>query len=491
MPKNSILAIIGWFLALSPEVVAEVTERDFFPLHFGREITDSSGTRIDEDWLWPFGRFEQDTGKETWSGAARPLFSWGGDFEDERFFRVLPPIGLFNWSDDEIDRRIQPFWYYRWKVFGDGSEKLNATLFPFFSWDRDRDDPSRQYSIFYGHILNKYGVDEAEYWMLPLYLKTRRGEFVNRNFLVPIFGFGSGGGGSNFRIWPLYGHKIVPGKKDSLFILWPFYGHSMAYDEEGDIVETWGSFPLYTKIESPRRHGWSFLWPFFESQSVNRPRRQYEKRALPFPFNQRITDTRLDANGNRIGGQDTRIYFPFYGHIQKDSERRRLDAEYWSPLFWRIDKSRTERFSSSERILFPFVWLKTTDWVSRSYPSHDFKLWPLWNYQEPEEGGHHFRLFDPFWFRRGKDMDRHYSVLYTLYERERDRYGYGYDHFLGKSIYHAEYEDYSRTNILHLIQFFDTPQDGRGLSLARGLIGWSATDAGSQWRLFWLRFGGR
>ena len=87
-------------------------------------------------------------------------------------------------------------------------------------------------------------------------------------------------------------------------------------------------------------------------------------------------------------------------------------------------------------------------------------------------------------------MDRHYSFLYTLFERERDYEGYGYDHLLGKSIYHARYEGYSRTNILHVLQFFDTPKDGRGWSVGRGLLGRSVTDRGVRWRVFWLGFGG-
>jgi hypothetical protein len=91
-------------------------------------------------------------------------------------------------------------------------------------------------------------------------------------------------------------------------------------------------------------------------------------------------------------------------------------------------------------------------------------------------------------------MDRHYAFLYTLFEHERDKDGFGYDHFFGKAIYHAQYPDYSRTNILHLVQFFDTPEEGWGWSLGRGLFSWSKVEVDGEertrWKLFWIPFGG-
>jgi len=473
----------------SPLAWAGVTEEDYFPIFFNRTIADSSGAHVEEDWVWPFGRFDRNDEKRKWAGALRPILSWGGDFEDERFYRILPPLGLFNRSSRVVDYRIQPLWYYSCESLGDGEESWSNRLFPFFTIDNDREEPSVNYSLLYGHTFNRFGVDELEYWLFPLALKTRSRDFVNWSLLVPFLGYGYGGKGSNVRFWPFYGHQVVPGQKATKFIAWPFYGHQLAYDEEGDLVETWGCLPLYVKIDSPRRTGWSFLWPFFEKSHVDSPRRRYEKLSAPYPFYHEVQDTRLDKDGKRNGGENTRTYFPFYGHVDKEDRARRLDAECWTPLLWRIDREKAGKYASSQRIFFPFVWLKTTRWSTTLKTAHGLKLWPFFNYEESERGGHHLRVFDPFWLRRERDMDRHYSVLYTVYERERDERGYGFDQILGKAMYACRYADYSRTNILHLIQAFDTPDLGRGWSIARGLVGKSTSDWGTRWKLFWLTIG--
>jgi hypothetical protein len=487
-----LLCLISASLLTAPASDAEVTEEDFFPIYFGRTREEPEETILDEDFNWPFGAFHED--RELWWGAVRPLASWGEHQEKGNFFRFLPPIGLFNWKADEFDYRIQPFWYHRWKALPDGHEDWEYRLFPLYATDSNRDqDPSTAYFLFYGHLYDRFGVDEAEYYLFPLYLRTRRGEFVNHTLLWPFLGYGSGGGGSNLRLWPIFGHKVVPGKKNAIFVAWPFWGSAISLDEDGEQVETCGCFPLYVSVDSPRRKGWTFLWPFFRHNQVNRPRRTWDDFAAPFPFYQRTTETLRDNQGGTIGGQDTRLYFPFYGHIQKESRSRRLDAEYWTPFLWRIDRMRTDRFSASQWIFFPFVWDKLTRWASTPEVSHDFKLWPLLSYEQPEKGGEFLRIIDPFWFRRGGDLDRHYSVFYSLYEHERDAEGFGYDQLLGKAVYHARYRDYARTNILHLVQFFDTPADGRGWSLARGLLSWSRVEqgeeSGARWKVLWIPFG--
>jgi len=469
-------------------VAAEVSERDFFPLYFGRSLDFDDRLELDEDFGWPVGKFEEN--KKDWYGAFRPFLSWGGDKEGGRFYRVLPPFVKFNWDDREVDYRVFPFWTYRRTDIDNRRQKLDHRFLPLYikSGIVGTED-TEAYSLFYGHLQNRLGVDESEYWLFPLFLKTRRDRFINNTFLWPFFGYGSGGGGSNIRFWPIYGHKVIPKKKDARFVLWPLYGKQRLTDEDGETQEAIGSFPLYLRTSSKTRNGWTFLWPFFKHNRVDRPRRTFEEFAAPFPFYQWKKEVRRDGGGARIGGEDTLLVPPFYGHIRKQRKTRNFDATYRTLFYWDIEKEKKNKFLSKKKVIFPFLWFETVRWDTTKRTSHNTKVWPIFKYDEPEDGGSHLRIFDPLWFKRDSDMERHYSFLYTFYERERDAKGWGYDQLLGKTIYRSRYPDYSRTSFLHMFELFDTNKRGRGWSIGRGLVGYSEKDTGLSWRLLWIPFG--
>src|SRR5690606_32818159 len=85
-------------------------------------------------------------------------------------------------------------------------------------------------------------------------------------FLWPLIGVGACAENDHswFRVAPLYGHDIEPGRHDRRFLLWPFFAWSTENIDTNAPVHSVWIWPLFGWRTGRTVGGWMALWPFFQ-----------------------------------------------------------------------------------------------------------------------------------------------------------------------------------------------------------------------------------
>lgn len=438
---------------------------DDFPLTLG------PGHRLEV--LGPLFYDEHKEEERTW--ALPPLMSYYQDTgTDVSEFDLLYPLLTY-------DRYGKQF---RWQLgqllsFAGGETQTETnrnrlTIFPFYFQQRSS-DPSQNYTAvlpFYGHLEGHLFRDEVWVVAWPLYAKTRKGEVITKNYVVPFFDVRYGPGLSGWQLWPLVGHEhkdvtthtnmfgdteSIPGH-DKVFALWPIY-----FNEHTGLGTTnmdWqqGVLPLYSFERSPMRDSTTVIWPFFSH--VTDREKKYVEWDAPWPFI-------VHARGE---GKNTTRVFPLFSHARSPT----LESDFYLWPIYKFDRITSAPLDRRRTRIAFFLF---NDTLERSTETGKSKrrtdLWPLFTRQRDLNGSTRLQLLAPLevWTQGSHKIERDWSPVWSLWRSERN----------------AENGANSQSLLWNLYRR-DSGPDKRRVSALFGLFQYRKDPTRTQVRLFYIPF---
>lgn len=230
----------------------------------------------------------------------RPFFYWQKEEDKYKQLEYLYPLGKYKSTPQEVQSYLMPFYLTRQDLTR--GEKKERNFFLAFWGETDKGEPYGGFFPLGGSLKNRFGKDEMNFVLWPIYSDSREGENKTYTFLWPIFTHTSGGGREGFKIWPFLGYENKAKDYEKSFFLWPFFHFEKRYLYTDDPTEISMFFPFYVAQTSSRRATRTILWPFFNyTYDEDEHYRQID---FPWPFLQWAK------------GEDKSIFriFPLYGH---------------------------------------------------------------------------------------------------------------------------------------------------------------------------------
>ena len=405
----------------------------------------------------------------------RPLFSFGEDKTvDQSWLDLLYPLSTFR--RDEEDRRYQFL-----QLFSTRSEPRarGVTLFPLLFYKSPIDEEPGDFAIlpFGGTLRGRFGIDEMDIIMMPLYLKVRRKEAVTQYFIWPLFSYTSDEKQGGIRLFPLYGESVKEGVFERRFALFPIFFHIKSGLDTENPAETLAILPLYAKRRSPKRDYVSILWPLFSK--IDEREGGYVRWDYPFPFLSHAT-----GPGRRM----VRL-FPLFG---RDERKETKTVFLLWPAYIGTWSERPEVTTIRHRF---FLWLYSDLWKEdreEEVTTRRIDAWPFFTYSLDEEGMINFQLLallEPF-FPGNRGVLRNWSPLWGLYRYRRDTLEDITVHSLLWNLMRVERGvDFSRWEILGPLILSRSKGDEREFSILRGLIGFGRKGERSFFKIFYIRMG--
>jgi len=438
------------------------------PLMYSHPLTLEKGR--ESGILGPFfyERFGRE-GNETYTQRSiRPFLSWyRKDDNSTETLELVYPLLTYHRTGTEYRVQIGQWIGFSGGLSQTGGNEGRTTFFPFY-FARRSGDPERDYTAIFplgGTVKNRLLKDEINFFMFPLYAKSRVRDRVTWNYLFPIVHFRKGENLRGWQVWPLYGReektfgKEGPGEKGGYqrtFFAWPFYHHN----EEGIGTVNHSTFnallPLYAVGHSPQKDETHLLWPFFYKSHFKNS--EYTEYGSPWP---------IIVNGESPKKTHRRLW-PIYGKLETDTRKREF---YLWPMY-------VNREVNTERINFRQErWLGALYQHSREERKETGKIserkqvWPLFTHETNSDGHSRFQLLSPLepLLPGNKGIRRNYSPLFALWHSERN----------------AATGHSSRSFLWHLYRDEHTP-DYKKCSLLFGLIDYKKNEEGKEWRLLWL-----
>lgn len=388
---------------------------------------EASGTKS-IDALGPFISYKKTP--DTKEYGFRPVFYNYRDYsKDSTAFDFLYPLMTHRTFEGDTKFQILEYlFYYSSDLRQSGFREHKYSLFPLV-FGRKAENPDDSYfALFpiYGKLRNKFGKDEINFALFPLFLQTKEGGATNSNFIWPFIGVYSGGGVTGGRLWPLYGYRGKEGDFEDEFALWPVYMHRER-DFYGEKLTSTALLPFYYGTDAPGRKQRTYLWPFINIiEDENKDVRRWD---IPWPL---VTFSRGSVHTNRV--------FPFYS--------RRLEEDYetgfvlWPALGYKKyvfkDYMRTKRTFA----LFILKDITDTPLNENGRSAKAVHFWPLFSYRTTPDGvsTFHFlslietflpdnpprqRNWSPFWqfavWRMDADGNQTSSILWNTIRTERTK----------------------------------------------------------------------
>lgn len=322
---------------------------------------------------------------------------------------------------------------YRWQLFQifsfaggptqNAAKEKRFTIFPLYFQQRSS-DPSENYTAlipFYGHLKDRLFRNDIFFVMWPVYVKTRKGEVVTVNYMVPFFDVRHGPGLKGWQLLPFYGteHKeittrtngfgdieTVPGY-DKKFVMWPFYFNQ--HTDLGTTNPAWNSgvLPLYALERSPERHSTTVLWPFF-SHVIDREQK-YREWDAPWPF----------IEYARGEGKHTTRVWPFFSHAHSPTLE---DNFYFWPVY-KVDAIHSAPLERRRRRILFFVY---SDIFEKNTETGQFRrrtdFWPLFLRKRDLNGNTRFQVLALIegWTIGSHKMERDWSPVWSVWVSEHN-----------------------------------------------------------------------
>jgi len=349
---------------------AYTLEINFAPVLFYRNTKGSEEFKA----LGPVFEYEND-GK-----AVRPLF-----YTDEDETDFLYPFGR---SSKGVTRFL-PIYH------SDSNEPdPNSAFFPLF-WGKHNGQSYGGLFPVYGKMLHRFGKDEAEFILWPLYMRTEVHGRSTYTILWPIFTVSKG---KSYKCFPIYGwEQTLNGV--SQYFLWPFF-----FRERGDKkMDAFLPFFQYTRWDD----AWSgsIMWPFF-SFSHDKTNKHISIEA-PWPL----------VKYARGAYTQTTIFPIYYNYERSDMYHTRI---YMWPIWY--DSTITDNLNNYYKYNGRFLIL--TSWKnikSQSEESTELNLWPLFYYDKNEEKKFwHFPSVFPFSY---SGVENNWAPIFTFasYDKQKDK----------------------------------------------------------------------
>jgi len=351
-------------------------------------------------------------------------------------------------------------------------------LFPFVFYRKTDQEGEGYLAIFPlgGKITNRFGRDEIQFALFPLYSRTQKKGTTVTNVLWPIGARIEGENESGWKFWPLAGASQKEGVYRKRFYLWPFYfDYRLAQDTEAPLHQRM-FFPFFFGEDSPQRVSRTYLWPFFSH--IQDRAKGYEEWNLPWPI------FRVAEGGDK----EIQRFLPFYADERGEGYRKRW---FLWPLY-KIEETETEFYQRRrDRVLF-FLYsdLKEQTYGEDGKNKRRTAFWPLFSYEENDGVSHFYTLslLEPF-FPESGGIERNWSPLWRLYQRKWDRHGNEMSSLLWNLYWKERRGDDLALEIFPLLSFRRDVERGVDWSLLKGLLRYRSGPEGRRVNLFYLPWG--
>ncbi len=404
---RSILTIL---LCLIPPLAASADEvLNLGPLLYIDRDRETGAKSIDA--LGPFFSYKKTP--DTMEYGFRPIFYNYRNYAKDRtgFDFLYPLVTHRSFEGDTKFQFLEYLFYYSSDLRPSGFREYSYMLFPLIFGRKDEDPQESYFAFFplYGNMRHKFGKDEINFALFPLYLRTKKEGVTNTNVLWPFFGAYSGGGAGGGRFWPLFGYREKEDDFEDEFALWPVYMHRER-DFYGEKLSSTALMPFYYGTDSPGRKQRTYLWPFITTiDDENIDVRRWD---IPWPL---ITFSRGSVHTNRV--------FPFYSmRKEKDYETGFL---MW-PL-WGHKKYIFKDYVRTKNTFALFIYKEITDTPTneRGKSGKAVHLWPLFSYTTTPEGDSYFHLlsFIETFLADNPPRERNWSPFWHFVEWRMDAEG--------------------------------------------------------------------
>lgn len=446
--------------ARMPTRIGEETPRKYWQFIFLLETTTAPGQS--EFIFHPFyGNYKNEEKAYEFHHALYPLFMGHGT----NYWKKWSLFYFFT-GDDRYHK--------------DKKEDSDLFLSPLFHFGSGADPSEDYYSFFplYGKMKSKFGWDEINYVLFPLYSNWSGKNYKAHSLLWPIIMWGGGRHRSDFRIFPIYSKKEHQGKYVRRTFLWPFFQWSSEGLDKRDPRYVFFSFPLYGHkwTDSGDMSAHTFLWlPFLGglfAYGEDTRRNSIEFNALFFLYQYSyFEDPTIRKH----------IIFPFYGtyrfgtaldkaqlkkeqtegvQFDKHKQSRKVspfykEATFITPLYVNL-KTSSVIVESDYHVLIPFYWnMERFHRKEREFEYYQ-KIWPLFSWISSDTGRTEFRSLT-LWPFRSDQFERTWGTLYSLFEYNTYTNGDKYLSFLFRlySYYWNANEDH---HFLAGFEYRNTPE---------------------------------
>jgi len=348
---------------------------------------------------------------ESW--ALRPLMDHTNTGPDsfERWY--LYPFGLQRTTATESVGQVLPVFRYHERYEGDKTVESSFISIIGIYWATFPNGSSvRAWIPFGGRLKNSFTFDELNFFMFPLYAQSERAGRTNYHFLFPVFQYGFGRYGRDWRIWPVIGRKKMDGLHDRWFFLWPvFQYHQNNLKAPEELHETkWMIFPLFGHTKVGTFDSWTALWPFFGYSRDTKS--DFWAWDGPWPL------VRVQRPGDSGNATRTR-FWPFYSSFDDGRARRK---DYLWPLGGHSDDTYKGEQSDEYKIHRSFFIPVWQHWRRKEFDDTSSglsRIWPLYTHSWDHDT--HRRSFPalvlPWYF---PEFQKRWTWMWELYAREEN-----------------------------------------------------------------------
>lgn len=423
------------------------------------------------DGAGPF--YSQSESPEGREWTLRPFFSFRENRKEQtEELEYLYPFGLVRKTPEGTLKRLIPVYssFTPAEKKDREDQREHMDLFLMF-WGKGKDgQPYSGFFPFGGEFRDRFARDEIKFVLWPLYSQVREGETLTTHVLWPFYSSTSGGNRSGFRFWPLIGEEKQTGYRayQKSFFLWPIF-HYQQRDLDSDNPKTYFyAFPFYLSEESPQEDKKIFLWPFFNYYY----QRQFDylQLDLPWPIIQ------YARGENTIALR----FWPFLTY-------RKVDQREKMSLFWPIFSQEKEEDDTRDEVLNRFllvskfhqVYFKKEDRWERVT-----RFWPLFHHAEDGKGLVHF-YFPALIPADLEGLERHYGMLFRIYEYYQDGKGKEVSKFLWGLYYHQKQKDLERIEVGPFFTYV-RGKETLEISFLKGLAGYHREGPKRKIRLLYM-----
>ena len=401
----------------------------------------------------------------------RPLFSYREDLKNQTDeLEFLYPLGRVRKTPEYRLVRFIPFFTSYKSLNEEEGEKEQTDLILLFWGKNSQGEAYGGFFPFGGQFKGRFARDEIAFVLWPLYTHIREGETHTHHLLWPVFSWTEGGDRKGFRIWPFYGHEEQQGQGafQKTFFLWPIGHYQKEYLDTDHPKTSFYLFPFYLSEESPNEKKVILLWPFFNYYSEKNF--DYVQWDLPWPFFQY-------ARGEKTLALNL---WPLVTY-------RKVEAREKLSLFWFLYRLEREEDEERDEVLNRFLMITKVHqvyWKKEDRWERVTKIWPLFRYAEDGRGMVHFYFPDLMpvdW----EGFERHYGLLFRLYEYYQDGRGKEVSKFLWGLYYHRKEKESRRIEVGFLFSYF-SEKETLEFSLLKGLLGYRREGLKRRWRIFYI-----
>jgi len=409
------------------------------------------------DGAGPF--YSQAESPEEREWTLRPLFSFRENIKEQtEELEYLYPFGRYRKTPEGELYRLIPFFssFKPSQTKEEEDKRENVDLFLVF-WGKDKEGESYGGVFPFGGLFkDRFARDEIQFVLWPLYTRIREGETQTYNILWPIFSLTSGGMRSGFRIWPFYGQEKQEGEGayQKTFFLWPIGHYQQRYLDTDNPKTYFYLFPLYLSEQSSNENKKIFLWPFFNFYTE----KNFNYFQVDFPWP--VFQIARGENAEAIK------LWPLITY-------RRVDAKEKLSLFWPLFSQEKEENEEKDEVLTRFLYISKFHQVY--YKKEDrwervTRFWPFFRHAEDGRGMVHFflpALMPADW----EGLERHYGMLFRIFEYYQDGKGKEVSKFLWGLYYHQKQKDLNRVEVGFLFTYLKE-KEAFQLSFLKGLLGY-------------------